>query len=123
MFASGRSRGSILAALLARAACGTSPSPDDQPLTREYAKPFSEVSLIAANVLLEQGYRIVSDEHQNGEGRIDATRSGGGVAVRCRRIKPERTEVRLRMDGLPAKAGEDLLNRMTERVAAADESR
>jgi len=102
--------------VVALAACGSEP----RPQAREYARSLSIVSRIAAEVLLEQGFRIVTDVHETGEARIDAEQPGGRVQIRSRTVEPERTVVAVRLDRLPPKTGEDLLNRITERVAAED---
>jgi hypothetical protein len=113
-------KGCVLPALLAMAAACGDPLPrNDRATAREYGKSLPAVSRITAEVLMDQGFRIKADVHRNGDGRIDAERSDGGVTAALRSVEPERTEVRLRLDGLPAKVGEDLLDRITERVAAA----
>jgi hypothetical protein len=106
----------FLALAAMTAACGSEP----RPASREYARTLSTVSRIAAEVLLERGFRIVSDVHEAGEAKINAEQPGGRVEVRSRTVEPERTLVTVRLKELPRKTGEDLLNRITERVAAED---
>jgi hypothetical protein len=108
-------RPTLLALLALAGACRSTGS----ELTRWYARPPDMVSRIAAELLLDFGFGILSDTHDTGGAEIVARVPGPErrrLVARFTAAGPEETNVRVDLDPRDRRFGEELLGLISVRV-------
>jgi hypothetical protein len=114
----------LLLALALAGGCRGGSDEGNETLARWIARPPGMVSRVAADVLLEQQFRIESDVHREKGGEIVAREPAPGkreVVLHFEESEPRRTFLRIDPGGHGRRFGEQLLDQIAVRVGEEGE--